>query len=175
VTETTSTVRAASPTGGRAIGEWAIAVGLLVIGGLTLRDGLDQPESRSASGVGAGFVPEVVGVFLMILSVLLMVQIARGRVGEPDEGEGDVDVRSTRWVPLAACVAAVILFIVAVDPVGYPIIGALSFWITAWAMGARNHVHNAIIAITLTLVVYLVFTRVLGIDLPAGALDGVLA
>lgn len=167
-------MRAASPSGGRAIGEWIIAIGLLAIGGLTLRDGLEQPESRSASGVGAGFVPEVVGVFLIVLSVLLMVQIARGHVGEPDQGEGDVDVRSTQWVPLAACVAAVVLFIVAVDPVGYPIIGALTFWITAWAMGARDHVRNAIIAVVLTLVVYLVFTQLLSIDLPAGALDGIL-
>lgn len=168
-----ASVRTAPPEGGRAIGEWIIALGLLVMGGLVLLDGRGQPESRSASGVGAGFVPEVVGAFLVVLSVLLMVQLARGHRGEPDEAEGDVDVRSTQWVPLVGCVGAVLLFVAAVEPVGYPIIGALAFWLTAWSMGARNHVRNAIIAVVLTIVVFVVFTRLLGIDLPAGVLDGV--
>jgi putative tricarboxylic transport membrane protein len=161
-------------TARRPLGEWAIAVVLLAMGVVVLLDGLRQATSSSASGVGAGFVPKVVGAALIVLAALLMVQIARGRLGEPDEGEGDVDVRSTRWVPMAVCVAAVVLFIVAVDRVGYLLVSAVTFWLTAWAMGARSHWRSALIAVVLSLVVYVSFTRLLDINLPAGILEGIL-
>ena len=159
---------------GRRLGEWAIAVALLGLGVVVLLDGLGQPASTSASGVGAGFAPTVVGAVLIVLAAALCVQIARGSVGEPETAEGDVDVRHTRWVPLAVCVAAVLIFIVAVEPVGYLIVSAVCFWLTAWAMGARSHLKSALIAIVLSAVVYFSFTRLLDISLPAGVLEGIL-
>ncbi|MFD5554552.1 tripartite tricarboxylate transporter TctB family protein [Streptomyces sp. NPDC127068] len=176
---TRSTSPESSPTRPReqrraALGEWAITAGLLAIGVVILLDGLGQAASTSASGVGAGFTPKVVGVLLIALSLALGVQVARGRRGEADSGEGDVDVRTTRWIPLAVCVAAVLIFIAGVESLGYVIVSALAFWLTAWAMGARSHLKSAGIAVVLSLVVYLVFTRALGISLAPGVLEGVL-
>ena len=151
-------------------GEWVIAVAILGIGVVVLLDGLHQVASTSASGVGAGFVPKVVGVLLIALSLALMVQVARGSLGEPDEAEGDVDVRHTRWVPLAVCVAAALVFIVGVEPLGYVIVSSIVFWLTAWAVGARHVLHTAVIGVVLSLVVYLAFTRLLDISLAAGVL-----
>jgi putative tricarboxylic transport membrane protein len=151
-------------------GDWVVSVALLGIGAVVLFDGLGQAESTSASGVGAGFMPKVVGVLLIGLSLALMVQVARGKLGEADESEGDVDVRQTRWVPLAVCVAAVGVFIAAVEPLGYIIVSSIVFWLTAWALGARHIVRTAVIAVALSLVVYLAFTRLLDIPLPAGIL-----
>jgi len=151
-------------------GDWVVSLALLGIGVVVLFDGLYQAESTSASGVGAGFVPKVVGVLLIGLSLALMVQVARGKLGEADESEGDVDVRQTRWVPLAVCVAAVGVFIAAVEPLGYIIVSSIVFWLTAWALGARHIVRTAVIAVALSLVVYLAFTRLLDIPLPAGIL-----
>jgi putative tricarboxylic transport membrane protein len=151
-------------------GDWFIAVAILGIGVVVLLDGLHQVASTSASGVGAGFVPKVVGVLLIALSLALMVQVARGSLGEPDEAEGDVDVRHTRWVPLAVCVAAALVFIVGVEPLGYVIVSSIVFWLTAWAVGARHVVHTAVIGVVLSVVVYLAFTRLLDISLPAGVL-----
>jgi putative tricarboxylic transport membrane protein len=151
-------------------GEWAVSIALLVVGVVVLLDGLNQAESTSASGVGAGFMPKVVGVLLIALSLALIVQVARGRLGEADESEGDVDVRHTQWVPLAVCVAAVLIFIVGVEPLGYIIVSSIVFWLTAWAVGARHIVRTAIIAVVLSIVVYLSFTRLLDISLPAGVL-----
>jgi putative tricarboxylic transport membrane protein len=151
-------------------GEWVVSLALLGIGVVVLLDGLNQAASTSASGVGAGFMPTVVGAFLIALSLALIVQVARGRLGQPDESEGDVDVRRTRWVPLAICVAAVLIFIAGVEPLGYVIVSSIVFWLTAWAVGARSIVRTAVIAIVLSLVVYLSFTRLLDISLPAGIL-----
>jgi putative tricarboxylic transport membrane protein len=151
-------------------GEWVVSLALLGIGVVVLLDGLHQEASRSASGVGAGFLPKIVGVALIGLSAALMVQIARGRLGQPDESEGEVDVRRTRWVPLAVCVAAVLVFIVGVEFLGYVIVSSVVFWLTAWAVGARHILRTAVIGIALALVVYLAFTRLLDIALPAGVL-----
>ncbi|MCT7658544.1 tripartite tricarboxylate transporter TctB family protein [Mycobacterium deserti] len=151
-------------------GEWAISASLLAIGVLVLLDGLNQEESRSASGVGAGFMPKVVGVVLIALSVALIAQVARNRLGRPDEAEGDVDVRSTRWVPVALCVAAALVFVVGVETLGYVIVSSVAFWLTAWAVGARSVWRTAVIGAALALVVYLSFTRLLDIALPAGIL-----
>jgi putative tricarboxylic transport membrane protein len=151
-------------------GDGVVSLALLGIGVVVLLDGLNQAASTSASGVGAGFMPKVVGVMLIALSLALIVQVARGRLGEADESEGDVDVRRTRWVPVAVCVAAVLVFIAAVEPLGYIIVSSIVFWLTAWAVGARHIVRTAIIAVALSLVVYLSFTRLLDIPLPAGIL-----
>ena len=151
-------------------GEWVISVALLGIGVVVVLDGLHQAASTSASGVGAGFMPKVVGVMLIALSLALMVQIARGRRAEPDEAEGDVDVRSTRWVPLAVCMAAVLVFIVGVESLGYVIVSSIVFWLCAWAIGARHVLRTAVIGVVLSVTVYLAFTRLLDISLPAGVL-----
>ena len=151
-------------------GEWAVSLALLGIGIVVLLDGLNQAASKSASGVGAGFVPKVVGVLLIALSLALIVQVARGRLGDADESEGDVDVRRTQWVPLAICAAAVLIFIAGVEPLGYVIVSSIVFWLTAWALGARHIIRTALIAVALSLVVYLSFTRLLDISLPAGIL-----
>ncbi|MER6914590.1 tripartite tricarboxylate transporter TctB family protein [Streptomyces sp. NPDC000594] len=168
---------APGPAGGKqrpAFGEWAVTAGLLTVGIITLLDGLGQAESTSASGVGAGFMPTVVGVLLISLSLALGVQVARGRRGEADAGEGDIDVRRTRWVPFAVCTGAALLFIAGVDTLGYVIVSTVAFWLTAWAFGARDHLRSAAIATVFSLAVYLVFTRALGISLAAGVLEGVL-
>lgn len=151
-------------------GEWVVSGALLGIGVVVLLDGLHQAASRSASGVGAGFMPKVVGVLVIALSMALMVQVARHRHGQPDEAEGDVDVRRTRWVPLAVCVAAALVFIAGVESLGYVIVSSVVFWLTAWAVGARQVLRTAGIGIALSLVVYLAFTRLLDISLPAGLL-----
>ena len=115
-------------------------------------------------------MPKVVGVLLIVLSAALMVQIARGSLGQPDEAEGDVDVRHTRWVPLALCVAAALVFIAGVESLGYVIVSSIAFWLTAWAVGARHVFRTAVIGIALSLIVYVAFTRGLEISLPAGVL-----
>ncbi|HEX2286376.1 MAG TPA: tripartite tricarboxylate transporter TctB family protein [Mycobacterium sp.] len=151
-------------------GEWVVSLALLGIGVVVLLDGLRQAAPTSAGGVGAGFMPKVVGVILIALSAALMVQIARGRLGQPDEAEGEVDVRRTRWVPLAVCVAAALVFIAGVEFLGYVIVSSIVFWLSAWAVGARHVVRTAVIGIALSLIVYLAFTRLLDISLPAGVL-----
>lgn len=158
----------------RGWGEWAIAAALFGMGFVVLFDGLNQKASTSASGIGAGFLPSVIGPLIMVLAVLLFVQLFRGKYGEAEQAEGDVDVSKTKWIPLLVTVAALFFFVFAVEPLGYMITAAVVFWVIAWAMGSRKYLNSAIIAVVLSVTIYFAFTRLLSIYLPAGVFEGVL-
>lgn len=160
-----------APTGGW--GEWAVAVAIGAAGITVLVDGLLQKPSMSASGVGADFLPKIIGPLLIVLAIALVVQLFRGKYGEPEQAEGDVDLRTTRWVPLAVTVAALVTFVFAVEPVGYIVTATVVFWIIAWAMGARKYLTSLLIGFILATIIYFVFTRLLSIHLPAGFLDNI--
>lgn len=158
-----------APTGGW--GEWAVTVAIAAAGVTVLVDGLLQKPSMSASGVGADFLPKIIGPLLIVLAIALAVQLFRGKYGEPEQAEGDVDLRTTQWIPLVVSVAALVIFVFAVEPVGYIITTTVVFWIIAWAMGARKYLTSLLIGFILATVIYFVFTRLLSIHLPGGVLE----
>ncbi len=158
----------------RGWGEWVIAAGLTGIGVVVLTDGLGQRVSTSASGIGAGFMPTVVGSLMLVLAVALIVQLARGKRGEPEQAEGDVDLNTTHWIPLAVTVLALVFFVFAVEPLGYPITATIVMFAIAWAMGSRRWWASLLIAVIVSCVIYFSFTRLLTIDLPAGVLEGII-
>lgn len=153
-------------------GELAMSLVLLALGIVVVVDGLSQPESTSASGIGAGLFPVIVGVVLVTVSLFLCLQVLRLKRGEPEDAEGDVDVSRFHWWQAAIVVGAIIVFIVTIDVIGYIPAASITFWVIAFALGARHHVRSAIIAIVLGTAVYFLFTLVLRIDLPAGVLGG---
>lgn len=154
--------------------ELLLALGVVAIGVVTILDGVSQPASTSASGLGAGQFPIVVGTLTVVLGVLLVVQILRGRLGHPDAAEGDVDTTRLRWRQLALAAAALVLFALTVDVLGYPIAAALAFIGVAVATGAKRWLLTIAIAVVLSLGVFYLFTLLLRIPLPAGILTGVL-
>ncbi|MCU1424223.1 MAG: hypothetical protein JWM51_514 [Microbacteriaceae bacterium] len=155
-------------------GELAMALVLLALGVVVILDGLGQPQSTSASGIGAGLFPVIVGTVLCVVSVLLCIQVLRRKHGEPEDAEGDVDIAVFRWRQGALAIGAVIFFIVALEPIGYILTAAITFWLIAFAIGARHHARSGIIALLLAAAVYFLFTLVLRIDLPAGVFEGIL-
>jgi putative tricarboxylic transport membrane protein len=152
-------------------GELALSLALLALGVVVVVDGVRQPASTSASGVGAGFFPIVVGSVLIVVSALLVVQVLRGKRGESEDSDGDVDTSKLALWQMLVTGAAVVWFIVTLDLLGYIIASTVTFWAIAFAMGARHHIRNALIAVLLSTSVYLLFTQLLRIDLPGGVLE----
>ncbi len=154
--------------------ELIIAIAVIAIGVVTILDGISQPDSTSASGLGAGQFPMLVGGMTAVLGVLLTIQILRGRLGHPDAAEGDVDTSRVRWWQLALAAASLVLFALTVDVLGYPIAAALTFIAVAVATGAKRWWLTVAIAIVMSLGVFYLFTLLLRIQLPAGILTGIL-
>lgn len=155
-------------------GEGAFALVLVALGVITLSDGLTQPASTSASGVGAGHFPIIVGSAMLLAAVLLVVQVLRGRRAEPEEADGEVDTSRTRWASAAVTIAAILFFALTVDSLGYVVSATVTFAAIAIALGSRKWITIAIVSIVLPVAVFYLFTLGLNIRLPAGILTGIL-
>lgn len=166
--------RAAVPAPARRWPELLLGLAVVAIGVVTILDGLSQPASTSASGLGAGQFPVIVGGLTTALGLLLVVQVLRGRLGHPDAAEGDVDTGRLRWWQLLLATAALVLFALTVDVLGYPIAAALTFVAVAFATGAKRWLLTIGIGVVLSLGVFYLFTLLLRIQLPAGILTGIL-
>jgi len=163
-----------APRRRRRWGELVLALALVALGIVTIVDGLGQRASTSASGIGAGQFPIIVGGFLLVLAVLLTVQVLRGRAGEPEHGEGDIDIRVVHGWQGVFVVAAVLWFLFTVEPLGYVVAAAVTFAAVAIAAGSRRWITTAVVAVLLSLGVFYLFTLLLQIRLPSGILQGIL-
>jgi putative tricarboxylic transport membrane protein len=111
---------------------------------------------------------------LIVCAVFLAIDVLRGGRGEAEGGEDvDVDARSD-WRTVLLLAAAFLANVALIDRAGWPISGAVLFWGSAYALGSRHHVRDVLLALVLSFGSYVVFARGLGIDLPAGVLEGVL-
>ena len=155
--------------------ELGVSVLLAALGALVLVDASRIPTDFTQRGpVGPAAVPTVVGVGLLAIAVLLARDVLRGGHGESETGE-DVDLsHPSDWRTLLLLIAAFLANVVLIDRVGFPISGAVLFWGAAYALGSRHLLRDPLIAVALSVVTYLIFSRGLGIGLPAGPLEGVL-
>jgi putative tricarboxylic transport membrane protein len=150
----------------------------LLIGGLgvvVLVDAARLPDVAAQRGpVGPATVPVVVGLALVVCAVFLAVDVLRGGRGEAEGGE-DVELDApTDWRTVALLAAAFLADVALVDRAGWPISGAVLFFGSAYALGSRHYLRDALLAFALSFLTYFLFARGLGIDLPTGILEGIL-
>jgi putative tricarboxylic transport membrane protein len=155
--------------------ELGVSVLLAGLGVLVLVDASRIPTTFTQRGpVGPAAVPVVVGVALLVLAALLARDVLRGGHGEAETGE-DIDLsQPSDWRTVLLLVGAFLANVILIDRVGFPISGAILFWGAAYALGSRHLLRDPAIALALSVATYLVFSRGLGIGLPAGVLEGVI-
>ncbi len=169
---------AASPGGqtqeqGRS--EFGVALFLGALGLLVVVSALLLPESRIARGpVGPAAVPVVVGGLLVITSVFLAVDVWRGGRGEPEGGEDIELTGGSDWRTVAMLAVAFVANALLIEPLGWVFSGAILFWGSAFALGSRHYVRDAVIAVALSIGSFYLFALGLGIVLPPGILRGIL-
>ena len=168
----------AAPTSGTQVqgrSELGVALFLGALGVLVIVQALLLPESRIARGpVGPAAVPVVVGGLLVVTSVFLAVDVWRGGRGEPEGGE-DVELTGrSDWRTVAMLAAAFLANAVLIEPLGWVFSGSILFWGSAFALGSRHYVRDAVIAVALSIGSFYLFALGLGIILPPGILRGIL-
>ncbi len=102
--------------------------------------------------------------------MLLLIDALRGRRAPPEAGE-DVDLTvkdNLRPVVVIACGLA--LGAVLMRPAGFVIASTVIFLTVAMAFGSRHRLRDLAVGLTLSLIAYLSFTRLLDLTLPAGLL-----
>jgi putative tricarboxylic transport membrane protein len=146
--------------------EFGVALFLGALGALVVVSAILLPESRIARGpVGPAAVPLVVGGLLVVTSVFLAVDVWRGGRGEPEGGD---------WRTVAMLAAAFLANALLIERLGWVFSGAILFWGSAFALGSRHYVRDAVIAVALSIGSFYLFALGLGIVLPPGILRGIL-
>ncbi|MET9496001.1 tripartite tricarboxylate transporter TctB family protein [Streptomyces sp. NPDC006552] len=155
--------------------ELGVCVLLLALGALVLTDALAMDVDLTQRGpVGPRTVPLVVGTALLVVAVLLAVDVLRGGRGEAEGGE-DIDLSEPAdWRTVLLLAGVFLATAVLIEPVGFPVAGALLFWGAAYALGSRHLQRDPLIAAGLSLLTYAVFDHLLGVPLPGGPLMGAL-
>jgi len=132
------------------------------------------PVASSNDSLGPRVIPTVVGILLLVVSVLYAVDIRRGGVGAADEGE-DVDLGAKAdWKTVGLLVVIFALSAALMEPLGWVIAGTLLFAGCAYALGNRHIVRGVLVGLAISLGTFYAFAIGLGVNLPAGILQGIL-
>ena len=155
-------------------GELGFAGLLLALGIFVLVDTTTIEIPKAASNVGPRFFPYFVGALLTAAAAAVVINILRGDHAEPEEGELIDPALPMNFRRVGQLIASVIAFALLLDPLGFVAATAICFFAVSATLGARHFVRLAIGSVVIGLVIYLAFTRGLGIYLPPGLLDGIL-
>lgn len=156
-----------SPTRGPAlVGAGVVAFSLLVFYQTT-----QIPVSPLYSKVGPTVFPYMTATGLLALGVLLIVQALRGQWGETDASKDaePADRRSLGWLVLG-----LVLNVALIGTLGFVIASTILFVCVARAFGSTKWPRDLAIAVALALLAYLGFSRLLGVSIGAGVLEGIL-
>jgi putative tricarboxylic transport membrane protein len=155
--------------------QYGLCAALALVGVVVIVDASRIGHVTSSNDpVGPRAMPFVVGGALLLVAVLYALDVFRGGVGEAEAGE-DVELgQAADWRTVAMLAAAFALNAVLIEPLGWVISGSLLFFLSAFALGNRHHVRGLAIGIALGLVTFYAFAIGLGVNLPAGILQGIL-
>jgi putative tricarboxylic transport membrane protein len=134
----------------------------------------------SQIGTGAGFIvvgprifPTVVGIGLLVLGLLFLLRttvlLDRDLVAEVTTEEATTD-----WSTTILALLSLVAYASLLHPLGYTLATALFFPVAGRILGSTRLRRDIVIGLALGLAIYLIFTRVLGVRLPAGLLTGIL-
>ena len=151
-------------------GDLGMALGTLALGVFFLVGGLNIRVTSSYDQIGPRFFPFLVAGGLLLCGALLLVQALRGAAAPLEEAE-DVDVHArANWLALVILSAALLLDILLIERIGFVLGSLVLFWGVAFGFGSRAYVRDVLTGLALSLTVYLAFTRLLDLNLPAGIL-----
>lgn len=147
-----------------------VAAGVAVLGALTLAGAMQLPSQAGYTGVGPDFVPLLVGLMLLACGGLLLWEAATGglRGMEQPSGSPHADWRPFAWVSAGILANAALI-----TTVGFVIgctlcyvLAVRGFRLAKGPLERATWLADTGIGVALTLPVYLLFTKLLAINLP---------
>jgi putative tricarboxylic transport membrane protein len=150
--------------------EASLAVSIVVAGLLLFAGIRGIAPGAGYDRIGPRFFPIATATGMILLGAAVAIAARRRR----PPVEPAAEPVPLNWVPFGYFALAFVLFIVLLDRAGFAIAAALQFWLVARAFRSRRPARDFLIAAALSLIVYLAFSRGLGLPLPAGILEGIL-
>jgi putative tricarboxylic transport membrane protein len=123
----------------------------------------------SYARVGPEVFPYFAAAALAIVGVMVFLQALRGH---PDRLVADTE--ETDWLALGTITLGFVFEILFIKSLGFILSSTVLFGAVSYAFGSRKYVRDIIVALLLTTGAYLVFTKLLNLQLPAGILKGLI-
>ena len=147
-----------------------VAAGVAALGALTLTGATRIPSQAGYTGVGPNFVPLLVGLMLLACGVLLLWEAATGGLRDMEQPSGSMHAS---WRPFAWVSAGILANAALITTVGFVIgctlcyvLAVHGFRIAKGPLGRPTWLADTGTGVALTLPVYLLFTKLLAINLP---------
>ncbi len=128
--------------------------------------------------IGPMGFPFVLGTFLTIggavVSIRTIIGLRRdGRWAIAEGTEDELEHPSVEW-RAPAIMAGSFVYLALLEPVGFLIMTPIALYGALWAMRYRTVLWRVIVAVSFTLVSFVIFTQALRVPLPNGVLDSLL-
>jgi putative tricarboxylic transport membrane protein len=146
--------------------EVALSVGVAALGAFAAAVTATLPSEGGYAGIGPNFIPALVSWSLIALGGWLLYEAVSGgwrRRGSASSSSESFQAASFLWVT-----AGLFAHMVLIGWAGFVIAGAVLFACVARGFGSRRPFADLAIGAGLALIVYLFFTQVLNVSLPAG-------
>ena len=157
------------------IGETLLALAAVVFGILIVWQTTLIRLTPAYSKVGPRVIPYIVGAGLVVVGVWLAYEALTGRASAGTTESEDADpALPTDWRNVGLLVLALLAYLLLIERAGFIIASATLFVAAAFAMGSRRLARDIAIGIVMATVLYLIFSRGLGLSLPAGILEGII-
>jgi putative tricarboxylic transport membrane protein len=121
------------------------------------------PSEGGYAGIGPNFVPALVAGGLLVLGAWLLYEALTGGWRHGAVEQEAFHPRGFTWVS-----AGLFAHMALIGAVGFVIAGAALFTCVARGFGSRRFLRDLAVGVALTLAVYIFFTQVLNVSLPAG-------
>ena len=157
-----------SNTKAAAKGELVFTSFLFVVAVIVLVDTMGMKKSNAVGFVGPEVFAYIVGGLLLVLSGAQIIAVLRGERGTPEGVEGGVAVSDPNWKAFGLLTAAIVLYSLLMPILGFPIMGAVLYFMVAKAIGAKHNLRTALIAVFLSLAIFFAFNEGLQLQLPSG-------
>ena len=150
----------------RSVAGLLIGLGLVAIAAVIAMDAMNMRVPPVHSKVGPRVFPYLVSCGLALSGAAIAWQAwSRSFL---------VEAQETDWGAVAIVAAGLVLQINLLKPLGFVPAAIILFMAVTFAFGSRRFLRDGIVAIILAILTYLAFTRLLGLQLPAGILKGIL-
>ncbi|EHL97881.1 hypothetical protein HMPREF9946_03889 [Acetobacteraceae bacterium AT-5844] len=150
----------------------AVGVFVLLLGALCLWQASIIPTTPLYAQVGPKFVPYLVGGLVALLGAGLVIQALRG--GWSAEMEEVQTAPPTNWRALGLVGAGLVANLVLIDWLGFVFAATAQFVLVAAGFGSRHLLRDLLIGFAVTLGAFLAFDKLLGVNIGAGILEGIL-
>jgi len=150
-------------------GEALLSLGMVLLGAFVVWQGSLVKAATGHSGIGPGLFPILIGSGLSLIGLVLGWQaLSGGWRGMPDD---EIARQGADWRAFGLISLAVLLHMALIGWAGFIVASALLYALIARGFGSVRPVRDIVIAIVISVLVFMLFTRGLGLNLPAGWLS----